>query len=87
MVTTVFVAAVVVAAVIRAVIVAACWAMSTRILIEMHLGFLGVGILVGGCDHLTDPSGRLVIELGAKLMVMESSDEGGDDLGFHDVRN
>ena len=27
------------------------------------------------------------VELGAKLTVMESSNEGGDDLSFHDVRN
>ena len=87
MVTTVVVAMVIVVAVIGVVIVAACWEMSTRILIEMHLGFLGVGILVGGCDHLADPSGRLAVELGAKLAVMESSYEGGDDLGFHDVWN
>ena len=61
--------------------------MSVCILVEVHLGFLGVGILVGGCDHLIDPSGWPAVELGAKLAVMESSDEGGDDLGFHDVGN
>ena len=27
------------------------------------------------------------VELGAKLTVMESSNEGGDDLSFHDVGN
>ena len=27
------------------------------------------------------------VELGAKLTVMESSDEGGDDLSFYDVGN
>ena len=70
-----------------AVIGAACWAMSARILIEAHLGFLDIGVLVGGCDHLADPRGWLAVELGAKLVVMESSDEGGDDLRFRDVGN
>ena len=87
MVTTVVVTAVVVAAVVGAVIVAACWAMSARILIEAHLGFLGIGVLIGDCDHLADPSGQLAVELEVKLMVMESSDEGSDDLGFCDVWN
>ena len=77
--------AVIMAAVVGAVVVAACWAMSTRILIEVHLGFLDVGVLVGSRDHLANPCGRLAVELGAKLTVMESSDEGGEDLGFHDV--
>ena len=61
--------------------------MSALILIEVHLGFLGVGVLVGGHDHLANPCRWLVVELGAKLAVMESSDEGGDDLRFHDVGN
>ena len=87
MVTAVIVVAVVVVAVIEAVIVAVCWAMSARILIEAHLGFLGVGVLVGSCDHLANPNGQLTVELGAKLVVMESSDEGGDDLDFRDVWN
>ena len=81
------VTAVVVASVVGVVVIATCWAMSARILIEAHLGFLGVGVLVGGCDHLTDPHGWLTVELRAKLMVMESSDEGGDDLDFRDVWN
>ena len=87
MITTIILVAVIVAAVVGAVIIAACWAMSARILVKMHLGFLGVGVLVGGCDHLVDPSRRLAVELGAKLTVMESSDEGGDDLDFRDVWN
>ena len=29
----------------------------------------------------------VTVELGAEVAVMESSDEGGDDLGFRDVRN
>ena len=28
-----------------------------------------------------------MVELGAEIMVMESSNEGGDDLSFHDVGN
>ena len=61
--------------------------MSARILIKMHLGFLGISVLVGGCDHLANPCGWLAVELGVKLAVMESSDEGGDDLYFRDVGN
>ena len=87
MVTAVIIAAVTVAPVIGAIIAAASWAMSARILVEAHLGFLGIGVLVGGRDHLANPCGRLAVELGAKLAVMESSDEGGDDLSFHDVGN
>ena len=87
MVTAVIEAAVVVVSVVREIVVAARWAMSARILIEAHLGFYGVGVLVGGRDHVANPCGQLTVELGAKLTVMESSDEGGDDLRFHDVRN
>ena len=87
MVATVVRAAVAVASVVGAVIVAVCWAMSACILIEAQLGFLGVGVLVGGRDHLANPYGRLAVELGAKLMVVESSDEDGDDLSFCDVGN
>ena len=87
MVTMVIVAVVIMASVIGAVVVAAGWAMSACILVEAHLGFLGVGVLVGGRVHLTNPCGWLAVELGAKLTVMESSDEGGDDLSFRDVRN
>ena len=82
MVTVVDVATITVASVIGAVVAAVSWAMSARILVEAHLGFLGVGVLVGGRDHLANPCGRLTVELGAKLAVMESLDDGGDDLGF-----
>ena len=87
MVTAVVVAAVVVESVVGAVVLAACWAMSARILIEAHLGFLSVGVLVGGHDRLANACGWLAVELGAKLAVMESSDEGSDDLSFCDVGN
>ena len=87
MITMVVVVVVVVAAVVGAVVVAACWPMSARILIEVHLGILGVSVLVGGRDHLANPCGWLAVELGVKLTVMESSDEGGDDLSFRDVGN
>ena len=80
-------AAVIVASVVGAVVVAARWAMSARILVEALLGFLGVGILVGSSDHLADACGRLAVEFGAKLVMVESSGEGGDDLSFRDVRN
>ena len=61
--------------------------LGAHILIEAHLGLLGIGILVGGCDHLADPSRWLAVELGAEIVVMESSDKGGDDLSFRDVGN
>ena len=87
MMIVVFIVVVIVAPVIGAIIAAASWAMSARILVEAHLGFLGVDALVGGHDHLANPCGRLAVELGAKLTVVESSDEGGDDLSFRDVGN
>ena len=87
MVTTIIVTTVVVASVIGAVVIAARWAKSARILVEAHLGFLSVGVLVGGRDHLADACRWLTIELGTKLAVMNSSDKGGDNLSFRDVRN
>ena len=57
MVTTVVVAVVVVASVIGSVVIAACWAMNARILIDPHLDFLGISVLVGSSDHLADASG------------------------------
>ena len=85
MMTAVVIAAVAVAPVVGAIVAAMSWAMSVRILVEAHLGFLGISILVDGCDHLANPSRWLVVELRAKLAVVESSDEGGDDLSFRDV--
>ena len=85
MVTTVVEASVVVVLVVGAVIVVARWAMSARILVEAYLGFLSVGVLVGRSDHLADAGGWLVVEFGAKLVMVESSDEGGDDFSFCDV--
>ena len=60
--------------------------MSARILVEAHFSFFSVGVLVGGRNHLANPRWRLAIELRAEVTVMESSDEGGDDLSFCDVR-
>ena len=87
MATVTMVTAVVVAVLVGAVVVATCWAISACILIEAHLGFLSIGVLVCGCDHLADPHGWLTVELRAKLTVMESSDEGGEDLSLRDVWN
>ena len=81
----VIVAANVMLSVVVAVVVAARRAISARIFVKTHLRFLGVGVLVGGCDHLADARRRLTVELGSELAVVKSSDEGGDDLGFHDV--
>ena len=61
--------------------------MSGRILVEMNFGLFFVGVLIGGHDHLTNPPWWLTIELGAEVMVMESSNEGGDDFRFRDVGN
>ena len=61
--------------------------MSACILVEANLSLFGVGILIGGHDHLANPLWWLAIEFGAKVAVMESSDEGGDDFCFCDVVN
>ena len=83
MVATVVRAAVAVAS----VVVAVRQAMSACILVEAHLSFLGVGVLVGSGDHLADTGGRLAVEFGAKLAMVDSSDKGGDDFSFRDVGN
>ena len=85
--TTVVIAAVVVASVVRAVVVAVRRAICARVFIETYFSFLRDSILVGGRDHLADAYRWLAVELGAKLAVMESSDEGGDNLSFRDVGN
>jgi len=87
MMTAVIIAVVAVAPVVRVIIVAVSWAMSARILVQAHLGFLCVGVLVGGRNHLANPCWWLAIELRAEVAVMESLDEGGDELSFRDVRN
>ena len=85
--TAVVVAAIIVASVIEAVVVAARRAICARIFVETHLSFLGVGVLVGGRDHLADACRWLAVELGKELAVMKSSNEGGDDLSFRDIGN
>ena len=87
MVTTVIVGAVVVASVVGSLIATASWAMSAHVLVEAYFGFFGVSVLVGGRNHLANPHGWLIVELRAEVAVMESSDEGGDDLSFCDVGN
>ena len=57
MITAVVETAVIVASVVRAIVVATRWAMSARILVEAHLGFLNVDVLVGSSDHLADACG------------------------------
>ena len=51
MVTAIVVAMVAMAPIVEAV----SWAMSARILVEAHFGFFGVGVLVGGHNHLANP--------------------------------
>ena len=87
MITAVVEMVVIVASVIAAIVVVVRWAMSARILIEAHLGGLGIDVLVGSSDHLANAYGRLVVELRAKLAMVESSGEGSDDLSFCDVGN
>ena len=87
MVTAVVVAAVTMAPVVEAIVAAASWVMSARILVEAYFAFFGVGVLVGGRNHLANPRGWLMVELGAEITVMESSNEGGDYLNFRDVWN
>ena len=87
MMTAVIVATVIVAPVVKAIIAMASWAMSAHILVEAHFGFFGVGVLVGGRNHIANPHGRLAVELGAEIVVMEPSNEGDDNLSFHDVGN
>ena len=52
--TAVVIMTVVVASVVGAVVVAVRRAIHARIFVEMHLSFLYISVLVGGCDHLTD---------------------------------
>ena len=87
MVATVVVAVVSVASFIRALITAVSWAVSAHILIEVNFSLFSVGVLIGSRDHLANPLWRLAIEFGAEVTVMESSDNGGDDLCFCDVGN
>ena len=87
MVTVVVVAVVTMASVVESLVAAVSWAMSACILIEAYFGLFGVGVLTAGCYHLADALRWLAIELGAEVAVMESSDKGGDDLCFRDIRN
>ena len=87
MVATIVRAAIAVASVVGAVVVAVRWTMSACILVEAHLGFLGIGVLISHSYHLADAGGRLAVELGVELSMVESSDKGGDDLNFRDVGN
>ena len=87
MVTAVVVAAITVVSVIGSLVAAVSWAMSAHVLVEAYFGFFGFGVLVGGHNHLANPHGWLAVEPGAEIAVMESSDEGGGDLDFRDVRN
>ena len=72
LITAVIETAVVVASVVGAIVVAARWAMRARVLVEAHLSFLSVGVLVGGCDHLANACRWIAVELGTELAVMKS---------------
>ena len=80
-------AAVIVTSVIGAIVVSVRWSLSACILVEAHLGFLYIGVLVGGSYHFADTGWRLTVEFGAKFAMVESSDKGGDDFSFRDVGN
>ena len=87
MVATVIVAAVIVASFLLTLVAVPSWAVSARILVEANFGLFSVGVLIGGHDHLSNPLWWLTIEFGADIMVMESSNKGGDDFCFRDVGN
>ena len=87
MVTAVIVAVVAMVPVVGSLIAVASWAVSARVLVEAYFGLFGIGILIGGHDHLANPLWWLAIELGAEVAVMETSDEGSYDLCFRDVGN
>ena len=76
---------IIVTSVLRAIVVSVRWPLSAYILVEAHLGFLCIGVLVGGSYHFADTGRRLTVEFGAKLVMVESSDKGGDDFSFRDV--
>ena len=86
-VVAVVVAVNVVLSVVVAVVMAARRVISARVFVKTHLRFLGIGVLIGCCDHLADAGGWLCIELRTEFSVMKSSDEGGDDFGLRDVGN
>ena len=73
--------------VVGAIVVSVRWSLSACILVEVHLGFLCIDVLIGGSYHFTDTSRWLTVEFGAKLAMVESSDKGGDDFSFRDVRD
>ena len=85
MIATVVGTAVAVTSVVGAIVVSVRWSLSAYILVEAHLGFLCIGVLVGGSYYFADAGRRLTVEFGAKLAMVESSDKGGDDFSFCDV--
>ena len=58
-------AAVAVTSVVRAIVITVRQALGAYVLAEAYLGFLGVGILVGGSYHFADTGRRLMVEFGA----------------------
>jgi hypothetical protein len=60
---------------------------STRVFIVAQLSFLNVSVLVCRGEHITNSLQRLTIELRAKVTVVETMDEGRDDLCFGDIGN
>ena len=49
--------------VIEAIIVSVRWSLSACILVEAHLGFLCISVLVGGSYHFTDTGWLLTVNL------------------------
>ena len=86
-VTVVVIVAVGMASVIKSLVTVVSWTMSAYILVQAYFGLFGIDVLIGGRNHLANPLWWLAIKLGAEVAVMESSDEGGDDLCFRDVGN
>jgi len=87
MMTVVIVAAVIVVSVVGSLVTAVSWAMSAGVLVEAYFSLFSIGVLIGGRNHLTNPLRQLAMELRVQITVMESLDEGSDDLCFRDVGN
>ena len=85
MIATVIRAVVIMTSVVGAIVVSVRWLLSAHILVEAHLSFLCIGVLVGGSYHFNNTGRRLMVEFGAKLTMVVSLDKGGDDFSFRDV--
>ena len=63
MVAMVVIAAVTMSSFIGALVAVASWAVSAHILVEANFGLFSVGVLIDGCDHLSNPLGSIQLNL------------------------